>query len=297
MLPITEQENPNTAEIDSVSTLDAVRLINDEDKQVAPAVEKVLPQISEAIDQIVERLENGGKLYYVGTGTSGRLGVLDASEIPPTYGVSYELVQGIIAGGYDALYKATESSEDNREAAAADLKARGISPADAVVGIAASGRTPYTIGAVEYARSLGCFTAAIVCNPESALTKAADVAIVPVVGPEAITGSTRMKSGTAQKLVLNMISTVAMIRLGYVKGNRMTNMKASNEKLRERGVRILMTELEIEEAAAADLMTQANDDLRVALVMHRTGADQSAAEAALQQTSFVVDGAVENLSR
>lgn len=295
MLPITEQENPNTTTIDEVSTLDAVRLINNEDKLVAAAVEKVLPQITEAIDRIVERLETGGRLFYIGTGTSGRLGVLDASEIPPTYGVSYDLVQGIIAGGYDALHKATEASEDNRDAAIQDLKARGLSEKDAVVGVAASGRTPYTIGAVEYAGSIGCFTAAIVCNPDSAITKAVDVAIVPVVGPEAITGSTRMKAGTAQKLVLNMISTVAMIRLGYVKGNRMTNMRSSNEKLRDRGLRILMAETGLDEAKASKLLEIAAYDLRVALVMHRARVGQNEAEDALTNSAFVVDEAVENL--
>lgn len=258
MLPITEQENKNTAAIDKVSTLDALRLINDEDKIVALAIEQVLAEIAEATDKIVERLQNGGRLFYIGTGTSGRLGVLDASEIPPTYGVSYDLVQGIIAGGYDALHKATEASEDNAEAGIEDLKARGLTANDAVVGIAASGRTPYTIGAVEYARSIGCFTVAIACNPESAITKAVDIAIVPVVGPEAITGSTRMKAGTAQKLVLNMISTVAMIRLGYVHGNRMTNVRASNEKLKDRAVRILMAETGIDEKAALHLLQQTN---------------------------------------
>ena len=296
MLPITEQENPNTSKIDEVSTLKALELINSEDKLVAAAVENVLPQIAKAIECIVERLEDGGRLFYVGTGTSGRLGVLDASEVPPTYGVSYDLVQGVIAGGYDALYKATEASEDNREAAIADLRSRGLNEADAVVGIAASGRTPYTIGAVEYARSLGCFTAAIVCNPESSITEKVDVAIVPVVGPEAITGSTRMKAGTAQKLVLNMISTVAMVRLGYVKGNRMTNMKASNEKLRHRGRRILMAETGLDEDHAAELLSEASGDLRVALVMHRSSVSQAAAEQALKENAFVVDDAVERLT-
>ena len=167
MIPITETDNPNTSEIDKVSTLDAVRLINNEDKLVAAAIEKVLPDVAVAVDRIVERMQNGGRLFYIGTGTSGRLGVLDASEIPPTYGVSYDLVQGVIAGGYDALFKATESSEDNKEQGAEDLKARGLTAKDAVVGIAASGRTPYTIGAVKYARELGCFTACIVCNPDS----------------------------------------------------------------------------------------------------------------------------------
>jgi N-acetylmuramic acid 6-phosphate etherase len=292
VIPITETDNPNTSEIDEVSTLEAVRLINNEDKLVAAAVEKVLPEIAIAIDKIVERLEDGGRLFYIGTGTSGRLGVLDASEIPPTYGVSYDLVQGLIAGGYDALYKATESSEDNTKQGADDLKSRGLTTQDAVVGIAASGRTPYTIGAIEYARELGCFTACIVCNPDSAITKAAEIAIVPVVGPEAITGSTRMKAGTAQKLILNMISTVAMIRLGYVSGNRMTNMKASNEKLHDRAVRIVMDETGIEAEPAAGLMQEADGDLRIALVMQRTGATANEARRVLDSNGWVIEGAV-----
>jgi len=292
VIPITETDNPKTSEIDKVPTLDAVRLINNEDNLVADAVAKVLPEIALAIDRIVERLQNGGRLFYIGTGTSGRLGVLDASEIPPTYGVSYDLVQGVIAGGYDALYKATESSEDNKEQGAEDLKARGLTSKDAVVGVAASGTTPYTIGAVKYARELGCFTAAIVCNPESMITKTAEVAIVPVVGPEAITGSTRMKAGTAQKLILNMISTVAMIRLGYVSGNRMTNMKASNEKLQDRAVRILMNETGIDEAWATKLMEEAGGDLRVALVMSKANVDVEDARNALASRQFVVEEAI-----
>lgn len=292
MLPITEKENSNTTKIDQASTLDALRLINDEDKLVAVAVEKVLPEVAKAVDEIVGRLTNGGRLFYVGTGTSGRLGVLDASEIPPTYGVSYELVQGIIAGGYDALYRATESSEDNKEQGIGDLKARGVNAKDAVIGIAASGRTPYTIGAVEYARSIGCFTACIVCNPQSAITKAVDIAIVPVVGPEAITGSTRMKAGTAQKLVLNMISTAAMIRLGYVKGNRMTNMKPANEKLKERSVRILIAETHLEESAAEKLMNDAGGDLRIAIVMNAAKLDAVSARESLERNEWVVERAV-----
>lgn len=296
MLPITEQENPNTANIDRVSTLEAVRLINNEDKLVASAVEKVLPEIAAAIDKIVERLKNGGRLFYVGTGTSGRLGVLDASEIPPTYGVSYDLVQGVIAGGYDALYKASEASEDNRVAGAKDLQIRGLTEKDAVIGIAASGRTPYTIGAVEYARNLGCFTACIACVPDSVLTQTAEIAIVPIVGAEAITGSSRMKAGTAQKLVLNMISTVSMIRLGYVKGNRMTNVKASNIKLKERSLRILMSETGLDEVKAKNLMNEAGEDLRVAIVMFRAKVDAETARNSLIENDFVVERAVEELN-
>lgn len=266
MLPITEQENPATAEIDKVPTLDALRLINDEDKKIAAAVEKVLPEIATAIDKIVGRLRNGGRLFYVGTGTSGRLGVLDASEIPPTFGVDYGLVQGVIAGGYDALYKATEASEDNREAGAEDLKTRGLIAKDAVVGLAASGRTPYTIGAVEYAKSIGCFTACVTCVPDSPITKSVDVAIVAVVGPEALTGSTRMKAGTVQKMILNMISTVTMIRLGYVHGNRMTNVRASNEKLKDRALRIFMTETGItDKDTASEILARANFSIKDAV--------------------------------
>lgn len=297
MLPITEQENTATVGIDKVSTRDALKLINAEDKKIADAVEKVLPEIAAAIDKIVERLQNGGRLFYIGSGTSGRLGVLDASEIPPTFGVSYGLVQGVIAGGYDALYKATESSEDNDAAGAEDLKAHGVTAKDAVVGIAASGRTPYTIGAVEYARKLGCFTACIVCNPDSATAKTVEIAIVPVVGPEAITGSTRMKAGTAQKMVLNMISTVAMIRLGYVKGNRMTNVKSSNIKLKERSLRILMAETGLNEAAASELLNEAGGDLRVAILMQRTNLAADNAGKLLSKNDFVIERAVEAFRR
>ncbi len=296
VISITETDNLGTSEIDKVSTLGAIALINNEDKLVPAAVEAVLPSVAVAIDKIVERLQTGGRLFYIGTGTSGRLGVLDASEIPPTFGVSYELIQGIIAGGYDALHKATESSEDNKQQGAEDLKARGLTAQDAVVGIAASGRTPYTIGAVKYARELGCFTACIVCNPDSELTNAAEIAIVPVVGPEALTGSTRMKAGTAQKLILNMISTVAMIRLGYVSGNRMTNMKASNEKLQDRAVRILMDEADIEEAMATKLMEDAAGDLRVALVMQRSASSASTARSSLEKNHFVIDEAIADLN-
>jgi len=295
VISITETDNPRTSKIDRVSTLEAIELINNEDKLVASAVEKVLPDIAFAIDKIVERLENGGRLFYIGTGTSGRLGVLDASEIPPTFGVSYELIQGIIAGGYDALHKATESSEDSKDQGADDLRSCGLTAQDAVIGIAASGRTPYTIGAVKYARELGCFTACIVCNPDSAITNVAEVAIVPVVGPEALTGSTRMKAGTAQKLILNMISTVAMTRLGYVSGNRMTNMKASNEKLQDRAMRILMGEVGLDENAAAELMKSAGNDLRVALVMQETGMDHDSALDLLKRSDYSIQKAIANV--
>jgi N-acetylmuramic acid 6-phosphate etherase len=240
-------------------------------------------------------LKTGGRLFYVGTGTSGRLGVLDASEIPPTFGVSYELVQGVIAGGYDALYKAVEASEDDREAGKTDLQNRGLNENDVVVGIAASGRTPYTIGALEYARETGCFTACITCVPDSLITKTVDVAIVPIVGAEAIAGSSRMKAGTAQKMVLNMISTGAMIRLGYVKGNRMTNVKSSNAKLKERSLRILIAETSLDEEKARKLMSEAEDDLRAAIVMFRAGVSNETAMRALEENDYVVEKAIETL--
>lgn len=293
MISITESENEATRDIDKASTLDALSLINNEDKQVAFAVEKALPEVAVTVDSIVARLENGGRLFYVGTGTSGRLGVLDASELPPTFGVESGLVQGVIAGGIDALYKATEASEDNADAGEADLAARDLNAKDALIGIAASGRTPYTIGALEYARSLGCFTACITCNPDSPITEAADVAIVALVGPEAIAGSTRMKAGTAQKLILNMISTVAMIRLGYVVGNRMTNMRTANNKLRERSLRIIAAEAGKNEVEAQEFLAAAEDDLRVALVMAKANVSMDEAKRCLAETKYIVPKAVE----
>lgn len=295
MLPVTEQENPRTSAIDDLPTIEAVRLINDEDKTVAFAVERALPAIAAAIDAISDRLKSGGRLFYIGTGTSGRLGVLDAAELPPTYGVSPGLVRGIIAGGYAALYQATEASEDDRKAGAEDLRQCGITPKDSVVGIAASGRTPYTIGAVEYARSLGCFTACIVCTPDSELARVAEIPLEAIVGPEVITGSTRMKAGTAQKMILNMISTVSMIRLGYVKGNRMTNVRAANQKLRERSIRILMAECQLDKTQAEKFFSEANEDLRTAIVMATTGVAASVAEKALAETDFVIGRAIELL--
>jgi N-acetylmuramic acid 6-phosphate etherase len=275
---------------------EVVRLMNEEDAGVAPAIELVLPDVARAVERIVERLTTGGKLFYVGTGTSGRLGVLDASECPPTFGVPAELVQGIIAGGYEALYRATEASEDDRDAGARDAESRGLSGKDAMVGIAASGRTPYTIGAVEYARRLGAFTVALTCAPGSALTRAAEMTIAPVVGPEVIAGSTRLKAGTAQKMVLNMLSTATLVRLGYVKGNRMTNLRPSNSKLRARSERILAAEAGLDERAARAALSAAGGDLRIALVMSKTGSEIEAARRALEACGWVVARAVEELS-
>ncbi len=295
MLPPTEQENPRTGEIDKLLTLDALRLINDEDKQVALAVERFLPEIAVAVEKIVERLKTGGRLFYIGSGTSGRLGVLDASECPPTFGVSPDLVQGVMAGGYDALYKAVEASEDDREAGAKDLQNRGLTDTDAVVGIAASGGTPYTVGAVEFARGLGCLTVGLTCNPDSEITRTAEISIVPIVGAEVIAGSSRMKAGTAQKMVLNMLSTMTMIRLGYVTGNRMTNVKSSNQKLRARSLRILQSETGLDEVTALDLMTQAGGDLRVAIVMYKGSVSREPAEKALKESGNIIEKSLARL--
>ncbi|MDT7808347.1 MAG: N-acetylmuramic acid 6-phosphate etherase [Acidobacteriota bacterium] len=295
-LPVTEQENPRTRGLSDLPVAEVVRLMNEEDAGVAAAVGLVLPDVARAVERIVERLSAGGKLFYVGTGTSGRLGVLDASECPPTFGVPAELVQGIIAGGYDALHRATEASEDDREAGARDAESRGVSGKDALVGIAASGRTPYTIGAVEYARGLGAFTVALTCAPNSLITRAAELAIVAVVGPEVIAGSTRLKAGTAQKMVLNMLSTATLVRLGYVEGNRMTNMRPSNVKLRARSERILAAEAGLDERGARDALDAAGGDLRVALVMSKTGSEREAARRALEACGWVVARAVEELS-
>jgi N-acetylmuramic acid 6-phosphate etherase len=249
-LPITEQENPRSKNLSSQSAREIVALMNAEDATVATAVEHVLDDVAKAVDETVARLRAGGRLFYVGTGTSGRLGVLDASECPPTFGVSPELVQGVIAGGYDACYRAVEASEDDEKAGGTDLQQRDLSDKDVVVGIAASGKTPYTVGAVKYARSIGAFTVALTCVPGSPITHAAELSIVPVVGPEVLTGSSRLKAGTAQKMVLNMISTATMVGLGYVSGNRMSNLQARNTKLRERAVRIVIAESGRDEAEA-----------------------------------------------
>jgi N-acetylmuramic acid 6-phosphate etherase len=257
-LPITEQENPRSKDLSSQSTAEIVALMNDEDATVAAAVQRVLGDVVKAVEETVTRLTKGGRLFYTGTGTSGRLGVLDASECPPTFGVSPELVQGVIAGGYEACHRAVEASEDDAEAGAADLKQRGFGPGDVLVGIAASGRTPYTVGAIKFARSLGAFTVGLTCVPGSPITEAAELSIVPVVGPEVLTGSSRLKAGTAQKMVLNMISTATMVRLGYVSGNRMSNLRASNIKLRNRAVRIVMAETGVNEQTATSALEASN---------------------------------------
>lgn len=262
--------------------------MNDEDGSVAHAVQEALPQIAEVVDRVVDRLRNGGSLFYIGTGTSGRLGVLDAAECPPTFGVSPDLVQAVIAGGYEACYRAVEASEDDAEAGARDLRARNFNERDTLIGIAASGRTPYTVGAVEFARQLGAFTAAITCVPDSAIAAAAEIPIVAVVGPEVVAGSTRLKAGTAQKMILNMISTATMVRLGYVTGNRMTNVHTRNTKLRARALRILMTEAGVDEATASEALEAAEGVLPVAIIMAKTQSGQARAKAALDAANGVI---------
>ena len=296
-IPLTEQENSRTAQISSSPTREILRLMNDEDAQVPLAISQVLADVTRAVDGVVQRLQTGGRLFYIGTGTSGRLGVLDASECPPTFGVSPDLVQAVIAGGYEACYRAVEASEDDEAAGPRDLQQRGFARADVLVGIAASGRTPYTVGAVRYAREAGALTIAITCVPGSAITDAAEISIVPVVGPEVIAGSTRMKAGTAQKLVLNMISTATMIRLGYVTGNRMTNVQTRNVKLRARALRILMAEAGLDEAGATKALAGTGGKLPVALVMAKTGCDLSQANAALLDSGGVVNAAVTALQK
>ena len=235
---VSEQVNPQTRDLSRVSTLDALILINDEDQKVALAVRETLPQIASAIDQIAPRLQGGGRHFYIGAGTSGRLGVVDASECPPTFGVPLEMVQGIIAGGREAVFRSQEGAEDRYENGARDLKAVDFSAQDCLVGLAASGRTPYVLGALDFAREIGAFTAGISVNPGAEMRTHCEVFIAPLVGPEALTGSSRMKAGTAQKMVLNMISTGVMLRLGRVEGNLMTHLTPSCEKLIDRQKRI-----------------------------------------------------------
>ncbi len=297
LLPITEQENLKTSNLSSLSAREIIGLMNNEDMLVAPSVNLVLSEVERAVEEIVARLQKGGRLFYIGTGTSGRLGVLDAAECPPTFGVSPDLVQAIIAGGYEACYRAVEASEDDAAAGEKDLQARGFTKGDVLVGLAASGRTPYTVGAIKFAQRCGAFTIAITCAPGSPITEAAEISIAPVVGPEVVAGSTRLKAGTAQKLVLNMLSTATMVRLGYVTGNRMTNVLPRNAKLRARALRILMAETRIDEATAGAALAEADGDLRTALVMVKTGHSFDEAKAALDTAGGVIERALKILAR
>ena len=280
---ITEQRNPNSMHVDSLSALEIVQLMNEEDKQVPLAIEKCLPQIAQAVECIVAAFQQGGRLVYIGAGTSGRLGVLDASECPPTFGVSPEMVKGIIAGGERALRHPIEGAEDSKEQAVIDLQTIQFSSKDVLVGIAASGRTPYVIGALEYAKSLGSATVSIASNPNSAMANIVDIAIDTVVGPEVLTGSSRLKSGTAQKLVLNMLTTASMILMGKCYQNLMVDVQASNEKLKARAIRIVMQATDCDKALAEETLKQADQNAKLAIMMILSGLDRAQAEALLEK--------------
>jgi N-acetylmuramic acid 6-phosphate etherase len=286
----TEARNPRSTNIDQLSTLEMVTLINQEDQAVPLAVATQLPQIARAIDEIAARFEKGGRLFYIGAGTSGRLGVLDASECPPTFSVPPTLVQGLIAGGDSALRKSSEKSEDSREQGAADLLAAGFGKdgaPDTLVGIAASGRTPFVIGAMEQSKKLGLLTISLTCVANAQMAAIADIAIAPVTGPEVVTGSTRLKAGTATKLVLNMLSTGVMIRTGAVYGNLMVNVQATNEKLVDRAQRIIADATGVDRATAAKLLEEAGS-VKVAIAMQKLGLDRAAAEAKLNAVKGVL---------
>ena len=280
---ITEQRNPNSMNVDCLSALEIVQLMNEEDKQVPLAIEKCLPQIAQAVERIVAAFQQGGRLVYIGAGTSGRLGVLDASECPPTFGVSPEMVKGIIAGGERALRHPIEGAEDSKAQAVVDLQTIQFSSKDVLVGIAASGRTPYVIGALEYAKSLGSVTVSIVSNPNSAMANIVDIAIDTVVGPEVLTGSSRLKSGTAQKLVLNMLTTASMILMGKCYQNLMVDVQASNEKLKARAIRIVMQATDCDKALAEETLKLADQNAKLAIMMILSGLDRAQAEALLEK--------------
>lgn len=282
---ITEQRNPNSMQLDSLSAQELVALINREDQQVALAVEKCLPQIASAVEKIVAAFERGGRLVYVGAGTSGRLGVLDASECPPTYGVKPEMVVGLIAGGDHALRHPIEGAEDNVQQGQADLEEIDFSARDVLVGIAASGRTPYVLGALNYAKQLGATTVSIASNPKSKMAEVADIAIETVVGPEVLTGSSRMKSGTAQKLVLNMLTTASMVLIGKCYQNLMVDVQASNEKLKARVLKIVMEATECDNEAAANVLTKANGQVKLAILMQLSGLDALEAQSLLDKSN------------
>ena len=264
---VTESRNENTMNIDTLTTMEMVKVINNEDKKVALAVEKELENIAKAIDKISYAFLNGGRLIYIGAGTSGRLGILDASECPPTFGTPATLVVGLIAGGETAILKAVENAEDNKELCIRDLKEINFNSRDILVGIAASGRTPYVMGGIEYAKELGATTISVSCNPNSILAEAVEISISPVVGPEVITGSSRLKAGTAQKLVLNMLTTGSMIKIGKVYGNLMVDVEATNEKLVERQKKIVMEATDCTREEAASALKQVEGHCKTAILM------------------------------
>ncbi|ENF6041797.1 N-acetylmuramic acid 6-phosphate etherase [Citrobacter amalonaticus] len=294
---VSETRNPQTMDLDALSTLDLVHRFNQQDTLVAEAVKATLPDVASAVDAAAEALKSGGRIIYMGAGTSGRLGVLDASECPPTFGVPHGLVVGLIAGGPGALLKAVEGAEDNAQLGEDDLIALNLVPQDLVVGLAASGRTPYVIGGLKYARKTGCTTVAISCNPDSPIAQEADIAISPVVGPEALTGSTRLKSGTAQKLVLNMISTGAMVKFGKVYQNLMVDMKATNIKLMDRACRMVVEATGIARGEAETLLRQTDFDVKPAILMALSGLNADAAREKLAAHQGFLRAALADSSR
>ena len=290
---LTEQSYPGSERLDSVPVADLLGLINQADQGVPAAVAAEIPRIAAAVEAIVKALAGGGRLFYIGAGTSGRLGVLDASECPPTFGVSADLVRGIIAGGERALSRASEASEDDPQAGARDLSNAGFYPKDVLIGIAASGRTPYVLGAVAMARQMGAITCGISCAPDSELSRAVDFPIEPKPGPEVLAGSTRMRAGTATKLVLNMISTAAMVRLGHVYGNLMINVQPGNDKLRSRARRIIERVAKVSSERAAELLEQSGNNVRVAIVMENKNVTREEAEQLLARAGWRLRGALE----
>lgn len=293
----TEKINPATRHIDTMTTLEMVSVINQEDVKVATAVGRELPAIAKAIDIITDRLKRGGRLFYAGAGTSGRLGVLDASECPPTFGTKPELVQGLIAGGRDAMFVAKEGAEDSEQLAADNLSAVGLNEKDALVALAASGRTPYSIGALKYARAKGAAAIALVCSPNSPMSKEAILTICPLPGPEVITGSTRLKAGTAQKLVLNMLSTGIMIKLGKVYGNLMVDVQATNQKLAERSKLIVMEATGCSRAEAEAALDSTEGSAKLAIFLRLSGLDVQTAKQKLKAADGYVAKALMNCTK
>lgn len=289
---LTEQINPASRGIDALPTLDALRIMQAEDAKVAEAITPALPQIAAAVDAIVAAFHGGGRLFYIGAGTSGRLGVLDAAECPPTFGVPPEMVQGIIAGGEAALARATEATEDDPASGLRDLLSRGFTARDVLVGIAASGRTPYVLGAIAEANRIGAVTAGISCTPNSELAASARIAITVLTGPEIVAGSTRLKAGTATKLVLNMLTTGSFIRMGYVFDNLMVNVQPRNAKLRDRACRIVAAAADLSPDAARQELDAAGGSVRAAIVMARTGVDAARAEELLSAAEGSVSAAL-----
>ena len=294
---VTETRNPNTYDIDNVSTLEMVKIMNNEDAKVHEAINKELDNIALAIDSIHNALINGGRLIYIGAGTSGRLGVLDASECMPTYGVSEDLIQGVIAGGKDAMFKAKEGAEDSAELCVEDLRNISFSEKDILCGLAASGRTPYVIGGINYAKSLGAKTISVTCNPNSELSKVSDIAISPVVGPEVVTGSTRMKAGTAQKMVLNMLSTGAMIKFGKVYGNLMVDVQTTNKKLEERARKIVIDATECSRDRAIELLTETSNNVKLSIFMEMSGLPLNKARVILDGCNGHIRNALRDIER